>query len=674
MHIWTVTVSIPGQVTALTYIDDRSYWSYRDSFPGVLHMAAQRSKLFDEVFHLRSDPAKSAVVSTEGCAQVLADSLGYELKQDFALLGLVHSLDPSVPCKLQKFTLEKAAALIRYIPGVARSPAGVAHHLRALVCSLASWAGGLARPNSDEMKSLKNHFRQAFRTLTHETPPALFHEIMEWLTSVGYVLDCATLQAVARFAVRPPRWQDFAGLDVGSLSWMQLLPTGLELFGRMQWTPFADGSGFSFLDSQDRLRSLHFGDDSLKVATAWLKDCYRRKALRACGRTSRSLHGDGEGLAQGLLLPGPDRDRVVLAAGHKKVWRSQSSLRDAKLAALASGGNYWHFTKKLGADSDLCLCGLREPSRAHLAWVCDATHSTRAGLRMPRCRCEERLLAVPVRSWPPPPFVLDFNDFRTELVEALLTVINLREEVFVACDGSSRDDVSAIGFYLPQADASLACGVPGEDGSPFKAELFAIDTLLRAFEISAASIVRHVVFIVDCEAAVQVFHGGFSQVLPALAFSVHHRGGEHFVRGELRSMPFGCLLMGASGVGRLAMTLHLGGDGIRLPMTLPELRCYGGGTVACVLIMLLNGPQLFGGKSLPCLLVLVLGRPTPPLCCDPCLRASMDWTVHRTRYPCTYYYYYYYYYCYCYCYYYYYCYCYYYYYGHVACEWILPQV
>ena len=80
----------------------------------------------------------------------------------------------------------------------------------------------------------------------------------------------------------------------------------------------------------------------------------------------------------------------------------------------------------------------------------------RDNLRMPYCRSEERLFAVPLRCWPLPPLVICFEGFRGELIGALREFISQLYVVFVACDGSPKGEVSAVGFYPLQANATLA--------------------------------------------------------------------------------------------------------------------------------------------------------------------------------------------------------------------------
>ena len=87
--------------------------------------------------------------------------------------------------------------------------------------------------------------------------------------------------------------------------------------------------------------------------------------------------------------------------------RKDSHLRERQLWQEPAAG-YRHCGKHRKAPepaAKLCMCGLMEPSRAHLTWACPQTsaYRTAAALDIPADRASERLFAPPLEAYPPAP-------------------------------------------------------------------------------------------------------------------------------------------------------------------------------------------------------------------------------------------------------------------------------
>ena len=69
----------------------------------------------------------------------------------------------------------------------------------------------------------------------------------------------------------------------------------------------------------------------------------------------------------------------------------------------------------------------------------------------------------------------------------------------MATDGSSRDNVGAFALFLPDIDAEHSLGLEGEDQSSYRAELSALDFLLRALcDLAEQGYKGKVVALTDC--------------------------------------------------------------------------------------------------------------------------------------------------------------------------------
>lgn len=144
-----------------------------------------------------------------------------------------------------------------------------------------------------------------------------------------------------------------------------------------------------------------------------------------------------------------------------------------------------------------------EPSRPHLLWVCEAfRHLAPPGV--PTNRVEERLLAKVVPEMPSPPVVLAVDEFLDSLAEEVHHLPAAPEGFLLATDGSCVTEVSAVAFAL-LGGGTCGLGVPGEDQTPYKAEvqalLWLLEALLRAGRPGCYFV------LVDCTAALDAARG-----------------------------------------------------------------------------------------------------------------------------------------------------------------------
>lgn len=167
------------------------------------------------------------------------------------------------------------------------------------------------------------------------------------------------------------------------------------------------------------------------VVFQWLRQHYRQRLVASTGRVQRRYHRKEAGLAVGLDLPKPDFLLDYHFDGLHEALKL--GIRGTDLAACGAGNTCWYYNAG-GRFDDIhirwqCLCGRLRPSRAHLLWNCDKTVHLRTGLRLPRDRCEERLLLHGVPEQPPAPAPLDPGGLYDDLVAEIRTQLELNPAV-----------------------------------------------------------------------------------------------------------------------------------------------------------------------------------------------------------------------------------------------------
>ena len=114
--------------------------------------------------------------------------------------------------------------------------------------------------------------------------------------------------------------------------------------------------------------------------------------------------------------------------------------------------------------------------------------------------------------------VIDCESLCEEVGDQLSRGFESHAEVFVATDGSAHQQLAALAVIFPTLDTSVSGGIPSEDQTPFRAETEALSLVIR----SALAVwdkrfmVRRLVIVSDCEAAIAVVQGS-SSCVPVLA-------------------------------------------------------------------------------------------------------------------------------------------------------------
>ncbi|CAE7494111.1 unnamed protein product [Symbiodinium sp. CCMP2592] len=264
-----------------------------------------------------------------------------------------------------------------------------------------------------------------------------------------------------------------ASVRFASKRWPALLPPIVATLEALGWWCDERGAFIYRRDSCDHVRAFEVGVGSIDVLAEWLRDVYRRRELARCGRVTKALHREEDGLAQGLVLSAP-------AAGTLAVFRRTQV------------GVAWLFV----------YSGEALP---HLMWNCEATSDLVSHLRAPGHRLEERLLAHAVPEFPLAPVVVDYEDMLDSIAETLDKRLVEDRPLFVATDGSLVDSVAAWGLAL-DGETSFSLNLGGEDQSAHRAE---VDGLLAvALALGRCQQRGTVHILADCQSALAVVDGG----------------------------------------------------------------------------------------------------------------------------------------------------------------------
>ena len=290
--------------------------------------------------------------------------------------------------------------------------------------------------------------------------------------------------------------------------WAALIPEAPGLLHKLGWQLDPAGTALSRLDRAGRRRSVYPGRDGFRVLFQWLRQHFRQTQVAKAGRICHSQHRAEEGLASGLSLPKPDGTLDFLFDGFHRAMAME--VRSVTLAAMGAGHSCWHLNT--GGNFEVaharwkCLCGLAHPSRAHLAWTCRCTAQFREGLRLPRDRCEERLLLHGVPEQPPAPSALDPEELFEALVQELCVQMQSAAVIHLATDGSEHCDIGAYALTVQPGGFLCALGNGEEDQSSYKQELLgfalAASAALEATRLAGWS--GRIVFVVDCQAVLRV--------------------------------------------------------------------------------------------------------------------------------------------------------------------------
>ena len=239
----------------------------------------------------RCETDKCRVACNPACSDgsVLAHSFGYIADSKLAILGisipLVHG---SVPT-LRKFKLQVARRRLRLISCASFSLQVQTVLIRTLVLPMATWAGGFARVDPEELAGLVTASRVALTNKTAvDTPAVLLHEVTAWSCHPEFALFWFALREAIRLQTCTPEWLTAASPGGVNRTWCDLLPVTIEVLQSLQWRVEDQGAFICRRDSANCVRRLEVGVDCEAVLQEWLLDVFRMAGLRTCARVASS--------------------------------------------------------------------------------------------------------------------------------------------------------------------------------------------------------------------------------------------------------------------------------------------------------------------------------------------------------------------------------------------------
>ena len=369
----------------------------------------------------------------------------------------------------------------------------------------------------------------------HGAARVLFFEVVGWGLEPQFAMDVSTLRAMWRTVVKPPAWLEEVPLFQAFPSPDMLLPLLNPTLLRLGWWLSRDSKSLHCVDDQDRVRTVEIGQESFGCVRRWLIYHYRNLYIRTTARVWHPMQRNQPDCATGLRLPAPPRHVQFEFSGHRLAFEASSDNRALALASVGAGASNWHFNA--GGDfgpehaRHRCVCGDLAPSRPHLAWACESFAECRRGIALPEDRAAERLLAKPVPQRPPSPGAIDLLDFQEEIQACVARHLS-SPTIFMATDGSSKEDVGSFAVAVQDTLSVCAAGDSAEDQTPFRMELQAIAYALRAAALTCADPqlqhqkrCKRLFLAVDCQSAIAAIEGtgGFDYLLLLLEIRHHRR-------------------------------------------------------------------------------------------------------------------------------------------------------
>ena len=516
-----------GAIECAIYVDDRILWPRRPhqaSTGRVLSEALDKSDLVDKAFGLKCRPEKCALVAPQD-DQALRDLWHRQYPKQTALhaLGIVIDVGTGASMLL-KLNLRKVILRLRYLR-MLNPPLDIKRSLiRSLIIPTFVWAAGAARPLREELCEIKAGILWALRTsVTREAPWPLLCAVHGWEWDPDFALDWAALSHASRYWCNPPPWLDHIPVCEAVLSWTVFLPQARDVLQRCGWHVVEGGGAIQRRDDDQNVRTFRFGYDNPLILKLWLVEQYKQWGIGRCPRIRKSLHRCDPSLARGLDLPAPPLSTRHALAGHRALGKRGSL--DVQRAAVASGNSTWHIAKRIKGFSQqqICMCGLRAPSRAHLTWNCDALTPVSVLGQLPCTRVGERLFAAEIQEFPPAVGGDSWSDAATALARRLDDIVpspqgDARHEILLATDGSSKHQVGAAAVV--HDNAVFVATDDSEDQLPFTCELKALRLLSAALLRTKADADCRFCVLTDCLGALKALDNPLQCVLPLLAAEV----------------------------------------------------------------------------------------------------------------------------------------------------------
>ena len=434
-HVWRCYSTggpVQGRVSGIAYIDDRTLWLHDKHDLEALRTAAHRSALFDRAYGFSLSLEKCTLTARRPCAasRVLARDLQFKETDCLEILGVQACFDEE--WTLLRYQARKAILRARLLGWVTQNRSLKTRLLTSLVVPPFAWAAGFAKPAPAALTEIRSEIEVVFsKSFAVGSATVCMYEALGWQLHPEFACDLGTIRLLWKACVQPPRWLEYVPIPEARFLWQLMIPEATALLDRLRWTLRSDGSELSRRDTAGRLRVLRPGFDGFSVVFQWLRQHYRQRLVASTGRVQRRYHRKEAGLAVGLDLPKPDFLLDYHFDGLHEALKL--GIRGTDLAACGAGNTCWYYNAG-GRFDDIhirwqCLCGRLRPSRAHLLWNCDKTVHLRTGLRLPRDRCEERLLLHGVPEQPPAPAPLDPGGLYDDLVAEIRTQLELNPAV-----------------------------------------------------------------------------------------------------------------------------------------------------------------------------------------------------------------------------------------------------
>ncbi|CAE7276857.1 PDE9A [Symbiodinium sp. CCMP2592] len=516
-HIWAMWVQsfAEGRTDCLIFIDDRVLWPSRTCVDplGAMDVALRASDSFDQAFGFQCRASKCAVVCPPdvGTFDQWAGARNYPRVTTLKVLGITLDMQ------------EGALGLLKF------SPRLLLHRLRFLkllggrfpnsVASCCSWS---TQPCSGLVVWL---VLIAIACATFGIPRVQSCRGTPLLKSccVPPLAGCWTLPG--RLIGHPCELPGASKPDPqhGSIrpDSMLLVVTGVvSSLARRRWCSGWAGRSKAMAPSWhgSTIRAPS-GWESFDVVKRWLVDHYKWQGVHSCGRIRNRGHRDDATLARGLSLGAPLRSARFALEGHRLAVAAEPT-REVRLAALGSGGSIWYHCKRLDVsspDTTACVCGLLQPSRAHLTWCCTSTTELRQSLALPSTRAGERLFAAEISEYPAAPAASDFEDLLQRMVTHLRSFAKVDERLLIATDGSTKFDVGGCAVVFGSGDGTFVFGDACEDQSAFRCELLTLTTLFEAISYAHLDPGCQIGILVDCNSALQAVSDPGVCSMPLLA-------------------------------------------------------------------------------------------------------------------------------------------------------------
>ena len=524
-HAWSHR-SLSRDVRGFIFVDDRLLWPRPEASCPVesTAIALARSDHFDSTFKLRCERDKCAYVTVPGQGRLggLAQARGYQELARLDFLGIALDVE-ALEGRPLKLILDKVLFRVRFLKCLPISLHRKVILIRSMAFSCFTWCAGVAMPEPQILRSIQHEISALFRgAFKQEVPFFLMHEILGWESSPQFACDFAALQVANRFAVRRPSWYDDLPLDEAFVTWPDVMPVARDAVHRLGWSILPGGSGITRCDANG-VRVFKFGFSNISVLKSWLTAAFRDDGVYQCRRVQRRGHRDEEACARGLDLPAPATGHSFDFAAHRAAFFGLGTLAQ-KRAAAASGGSFWYHnpvkcrTVTPEDPAASCACGSKFPSRPHLTWTCPVTASLRQGLPPPTDRASERLFAPPLKPFPPAPSGPNADVFRDEVAADLYSALTTTDEILVATDGSSFEDVGGYAIVIRAGTGihSHASGNDDEDQSAFRSEACALQVLASALAAIVGKVAGNVTVLVDCQSALRAIESPLRSALPLL--------------------------------------------------------------------------------------------------------------------------------------------------------------